>query len=46
MQNCRDRRGTGVFRPLDLSQMAHIRSLHATKRFGTGPSDQRSTVKI
>jgi hypothetical protein len=46
MHNCRGRRGTSVFRLLDLSQMAQIRSLHATKRFGTGPSDQRSTVKI
>jgi hypothetical protein len=36
----------GCFRPLDLRQMAQIRSLHATKCYGTGPSDQRSTVTI
>jgi hypothetical protein len=46
VQNCRGRRGTGVFRPLDLRQMAQIRSLHATKCYGTRPSDQRSTVTI
>jgi hypothetical protein len=46
VQNCRDRRGKGVFRSLDPCQMAQIRSLHATKWYGTGSSDQRSTVTI